>query len=390
MACSSCRLQGYLIHDYLTAHGVESEIFLSPLYTLREFPWTTEHARLLADAMDAPIVLFQNLRSTSAKPIIEHMKARGITTVHVQCDYYPDNELQWLCDYIITTSTFLQNYFTESGIPTLRIIDPIEDVISREELTHRYETRRSTQNLKLVWVGHADNYEALDVLKRVLNKPEYQDFTLTTISNHRDAAIKWELDTVTQHIRAADIGIVPTKQGPFYEAKSQNRITLHMALGLPVVMGEILAYREVVTDGVNGLFATTEAEWQRALDLLRDPDYRRTIAENAYEQIVPQFTLEKAGEAWVAALTEIMAHREGPLRNPVSAPVRWFIRHRLQSVPVIHYTELALQKHNVPKMLQTVARATLYLPFAPRRTAGLYGWLLRKIVHRVGMMLGFE
>ncbi len=88
--------------------------------------------------------------------------------------------------------------------------------------------------------------------------------------------VPWTADTIGSVIRACDIGIAPmADRNPFYAAKAHNKPAVYMSLGLPVVVSDILSYRQFVHHGEDGLVAATTDQWYDHLRrLVTDRDFR--------------------------------------------------------------------------------------------------------------------
>ncbi|MBP6228963.1 MAG: hypothetical protein KA472_13605 [Pseudomonadales bacterium] len=89
----------------------------------------------------------------------------------------------------------------------------------------------------------------------------------------------------------ADIAIIPIKAEPAFNpgklpppgwiVKSENRLTMKMSIGLPVIASPIPSYLPVINQGVNGFLAQSPREWRSLLDQLRDPDLRGAMGAKA-------------------------------------------------------------------------------------------------------------
>jgi len=65
----------------------------------------------------------------------------------------------------------------------------------------------------------------------------------------------------------------------------------YMALGIPVVCSAVGTNREVVEHGVNGLLATTEAEWASSLDsLIRNRELRMKLGSAARQTVNQRYS----------------------------------------------------------------------------------------------------
>lgn len=80
---------------------------------------------------------------------------------------------------------------------------------------------------------------------------------------------------------AFDIGIVPLQECEFNRAKSCLKGMEYAASGIPFVASPLPEYEWF---GV-GILAKTPADWRRALESLRDPDFRAFKAAEAYERV---------------------------------------------------------------------------------------------------------
>ena len=116
--------------------------------------------------------------------------------------------------------------------------------------------------------------------------------------------IAWDPVGVYQRLEEADIGIIPVDpEGPAYwKLKSENRLTLKMAIGLPVIATPVPSYEPVVAPGRNAFFAYTRADWIAHFEALRDPALRRRIGEQARASVLPRYSKETQAQALIGTL----------------------------------------------------------------------------------------
>lgn len=101
----------------------------------------------------------------------------------------------------------------------------------------------------------------------------------------------WRLDTEVADIQAFDIGIMPLTDDPETRGKCGFKLIEYMSLGLPTVSSPVGANRDIVQDGVSGLFATDETGWVEAIAaLVERPDLRRTLAENGRRRVEAHYS----------------------------------------------------------------------------------------------------
>jgi glycosyltransferase involved in cell wall biosynthesis len=121
------------------------------------------------------------------------------------------------------------------------------------------------------------------------------------ICNKQITCMPWSASGVYTALQNADFGIIPIEtnsssapegQIPVWTVKSENRLTLKMAMGLPVIASPIPAYLPVVEHGINGYLAESKTDWMSHLTQLRDPELRKTIGHNARKTVLEKYSIE--------------------------------------------------------------------------------------------------
>ena len=113
-------------------------------------------------------------------------------------------------------------------------------------------------------------------------------------------------------MQQADVGIIPVETDPArgalwrWQVKSENRLTLMMAMGLPVIATPIPAYEPVIRQGQNGYLARDNAEWLRQLSALRDPGLRESIGRQARQTALDAYSMERQAEKLVSVLRGLL------------------------------------------------------------------------------------
>jgi len=78
----------------------------------------------------------------------------------------------------------------------------------------------------------------------------------------------------------------------FNRSKSNLRWMEYSALKIPVICSPVLAYQNVIHNKT-GMLATEKDEWYNAIKaLIDDKNLRRTLAENAYNEVREKYNLE--------------------------------------------------------------------------------------------------
>ena len=89
---------------------------------------------------------------------------------------------------------------------------------------------------------------------------------------------------------------MPLPDTEWARGKCGLKLLQYMALGLPAVASPIGVNREIVSDGENGFFASTQEEWRTTLiRLCRDVQLRVRIGEAARKTVETEYSLSVWG-----------------------------------------------------------------------------------------------
>jgi glycosyltransferase involved in cell wall biosynthesis len=256
-----------------------------------------DQKRVLSSGID--ILIFQKVFDEKAVEFAKAAKKRGIKTIFLLSDKH-ETEMIKAADQLVVTSDFLREYF-DANYGTNAVV--IEDAIEVPEGLCKKHTEKET--LQLVWTGHGDNWHTLDIIRDVLAEMKDKSFTLKTISNHPEADVQWKLETVFQEILTGDIAVIPARDDEWAKGKSNNRLTMFMALGLPVVASPIPTYAKIVNNGKNGFLAATKEEWMQCLLLLRDAALRQRVGQQARNDVLSAYSIDVIGKQWVSLLSRM-------------------------------------------------------------------------------------
>lgn len=135
---------------------------------------------------------------------------------------------------------------------------------------------------------------------------------LRFLASRRIFCEAWGAESVYDEMQSADIGIIPIEVNPVrdptgeWKVKSENRLTLKMAMGLPVVATPIPSYEPVIEQGVNGFLASSLNDWIRCLTALRDPVLRQHVGEKARETALERYSVERQAERLIWVLRHVL------------------------------------------------------------------------------------
>ena len=302
-------------------------------------------ARLLDDILTAGcgVVVFQKMRGPSVVALAVALEARGVRTVYQVCDLV-DAPMAEATSATLVVTEFLRSLYPAALQPRIHVV---HDGIEHPQHLHCDAGRGPDAPLHAVLVASAE-LERLPVIGRpppglrvtivaryppradraarlrtgrwsLARQPGWRgklDF-LRFATHPRILREAWHAESVYRHLLAADVGILPidTREGlgtlpaPAWQVKSENRLTLKMALGLPVVATPIPAYLPLVSQGVNGFLADTRGEWIDCLQQLRDPARRREIGAAARESVISRYSKEEQARRMGAVFDALLSGR---------------------------------------------------------------------------------
>ena len=122
--------------------------------------------------------------------------------------------------------------------------------------------------------------------------------------------VPWCEDTEVQAIQSMDIGVMPLTDTPWTRGKCGYKLIQYMACGVPVVASPVGVNREIVTHGVNGFLAKTDAEWRSAIaTLLADAELRCRMGAAGRKKVEDHYSLQVWGPRVAQMLRNVVDER---------------------------------------------------------------------------------
>ena len=88
------------------------------------------------------------------------------------------------------------------------------------------------------------------------------------------------------------IGIMPLKEGPWFEGKCGFKLIQYLACGIPTIASPVGVNSKIVQHNENGFIAFDKKEWTKYLsDLINDPQIRSQMGEKGRTHIVDEYSL---------------------------------------------------------------------------------------------------
>lgn len=307
-SAASSRIHGYRIHEFLLAQGWASCVLMSPLHWVLDVPLEVAEniGDLALDTNDA--VVFQKVRGPGTVKLLKALRKKHVYTVYVDCDIPLKLHETALASVIVCSSAKLAEDYRRAGIRRATYIPDAFESCRRPR-----ERGAFAREFQCVWFGLGGSpgtWETVQEFREQVMEP-LPRWSFTTISNHPHADTRWNLATCWDTIAGADAVAIPSRTNAFCVAKSCNRATQAMALGVPVLAYPIPSYAEVIRNGVNGFLCCTPAEWQSAFQSLQTPETWTRVSNCGYRYARRHFSIERVGGLWARLLATFGQKRCG-------------------------------------------------------------------------------
>ncbi|RMF50685.1 MAG: glycosyltransferase, partial [Bacteroidetes bacterium] len=131
---------------------------------------------------------------------------------------------------------------------------------------------------------------------RLLGVPHYQNPSLGIES------LPWRPETEVDDLTEIDIGLMPLPDEPWSRGKCALKALQYMALGIPPVVSPVGMNRQVVQEGVNGLWASTLDEWVEKVSwLIERPEERQRLGAAARHTVQAAYSVHANAPKYLAA-----------------------------------------------------------------------------------------
>jgi glycosyltransferase involved in cell wall biosynthesis len=287
------------------------------------------------------VVFFQKVHGPSVLACVAELRQAGIKTLYSVCDFV-DPEMAQACDVTITVTDFLKScYPAELQDRIVTVHDGIEHpefcksdwgsrrgsrwrplravLVTSMSLDKLPVLDRLPPWLEIVIVGRYPPKGELrarlrDAYARLVQQRNWRERWryLRFLTHRRIKREAWDPVRVYNTLQQADIGIIPVDMTPErgignrWFLKSENRLTLKMSVGLPVVASPVPSYEPVVQQGRNGFIASTRDEWQSHLLSLRDPALRREVGMQARASALAGYSIELQAQRLLEVLRRLL------------------------------------------------------------------------------------
>ena len=217
-------------------------------------------------------------------------------------------EIARLADVVIAGNSFLVDFAKAHNSRVCLIPTTIDT-----ESYQRSSARRGTEQVCVGWTGSTTTikhfHQSVPALVRL--KSQWGDrvrFRVIGDGSYRNEALgiegePWDPSTEVESLCGMDIGIMPLPDDEWSRGKCGLKGLQFMALEIPVVMENLGANKDIVTDGVDGFLASAVEEWVSKLStLVASTDLRERLGLAGRRTVEARFSVRSQKAAYSEVL----------------------------------------------------------------------------------------
>jgi glycosyltransferase involved in cell wall biosynthesis len=173
-----------------------------------------------------------------------------------------------------------------------------------------YLQRKQDDGKKAVvgWTGSHTTLHNLELVEHILKDLKKElDFEILIISNKPPGwkfdftFKKWEAATEQEDLLKMHIGIMPLKQGPWFEGKCGFKLIQYHACGIPAVASPVGVNPLITLHDQTGFIAGSDEDWKKYLrQLISDTALRIKMGKNGRDHIEKNYSLNSCLPAFIS------------------------------------------------------------------------------------------
>ena len=326
---------------YLQDAGLQPCILYEPPQPSESPDLTGVAARAIE--VGCEVVVLQKVRGPGAVALARQLAAAGVRTIYAVCDLV-DVPMVGATDATVIVTEYLRSLYPPPLHPRIHVVhDGIErPAACKDDWGSGTGTRHCPLQAVLVTsanpdrlpvLGHPPAWLKVRVVGRYARGLRWWRQTRWTwaaqppgerldylrfLVDRRIECVPWEPERAYREMMQCDIAIIPIETSaaergaatpPAWKVKSENRLTMKMSMGLPVIATPIPSYETVIEHGVNGFLAHSPRDWEACLTALRDPERRREMGVAARASVAKKYSMEEQAAKLISVLLRAFASR---------------------------------------------------------------------------------
>lgn len=217
----------------------------------------------------------------------------------------------WKIKYIIKWSYKVaagNNFLCEYARKYSNAVFLIPTVVDTENGHFKQRDQYEGKKTVVGWTGTHTTLHNLEVIEGVIPELKKEiDFDFLIISNKAPqwdfdfVFKKWELKSEQDDLLKMHVGIMPAKQGPWFEGKCGFKLIQYHACGIPAIASDVGVNKLITLHNETGFIANNKEEWKTELKkLILDASMRTAMGEAARKHIEKNYSLNSLLPAFIS------------------------------------------------------------------------------------------
>ena len=250
------------------------------------FPYLPAWAEKAVGALGVPYVVdyddaIFHRYDLSNQPLVRHLLGRKIDAVMRGASM------------VFAGNPYLAERAGTAGARRVELLPTVVD-LNRYSRPDRLAVRPEGSNLTIGWIGSPTTAKYLQGIAGALRDLQKRHNVRVLLIGAGDVALNgvatevrpWSEEREIADLHDMDIGVMPLVDTPWERGKCGYKLIQYMACGTPVVASPVGVNIDIVTPGLNGYLAETEADWVETLEALILDGGRRGEMGRAGRQLV--------------------------------------------------------------------------------------------------------
>ena len=223
-------------------------------------------------------------------------------------------------DMVLAGNAYLAGRAASAGCARVECLPTVVD-LDRYPLTVRQHAKEEgIRPVVIGWIGSPATAHYLSLLSGVAERLQARySVRFVAIGARPDQVdgspfetLPWTEASEAQLLSSIDIGIMPLVDGPWERGKCGYKLIQYMACSCPVVASPVGVNGEIVSEGINGYLADSEAGWERALStLIERPRLRQMLGEQGRTRVEQMYSLQAQAPRLCNMIASVVAHCNG-------------------------------------------------------------------------------
>lgn len=230
------------------------------------------------------------------------------------------NVITQLADEVIVSNEHLRNFCLAYNPNVTMVRTSVDtETLFREREYPEVLPPADGRPIRLGWIGSHSTAHYLERLSGVLRRvAQRYPIELLVVGAGKQLTIPgvtvinkaWSLATEVDDFRSLDIGLYPLEDGIWELGKASFKTIQYMAVGVPGIVSPVGAALNIVREGENAFFASTDDEWvEKIVRLIEDPALRRRVGLAGRQTAERDFSITSNAPKLLEVLSRAAAAR---------------------------------------------------------------------------------